>query len=145
MGFSEAKARFIGEVWQGTVGQIRRAPEIGVKWKEWADTQSVELVKLGTIVTDGANSFISNIDRLNAASQDPVKGPLIDLAIQVITNGEYTTNQARTVMGNLRSACVALRNAPKTTYAEISSALATFIAAVPVVPDDVNTAGTMWT
>lgn len=136
MGFSENKTRFAGEVWQGTVGQIRRAPELSATWKTWAQDGNPPLAVLAQYVTDGTTTLISNIDRLAAASNDAVKGPLIDAAIAFITAGQFTTAQAKTKMGQLRAACVALRNADKSTAQALITALDTFTAAAPTIPDD---------
>jgi hypothetical protein len=144
MGFSENKSRFAGQVWHGTVGQIRRAPELAAIWKTRAIAGQPSLAVLAQQVTDGAAAFIFNIDRLNAAAQDPVKGPLVDAAIAFITNGEFTTLQARTKMGQLRAACVTLRDADKSTDVALIAALDAFALAVPTVPDDIGNE-TVWT
>lgn len=144
MAIKENLARFAEQVWNGTVAQIRRAPVVAAKWKSWAQAQSVPLAELSARATDGAISFISNIDRLNVASQDPVKGPLVDAAIAYLGNGEYTTLQVRNIMGQLRSACVALRDANKSTYAALIVALDAFILAVPAIPDEPGSE-TIWT
>lgn len=136
MGFSENKMRFAAEVWQGTVGQIRRAPVLSAKWKAMALAGDPQLATLATYVTDGMSSFISNIDRLAAASNDAVKGPLVDAAVTFITAGQFTTAQAKAKMAQLRTACVALRNADKSTVQLLTAALDTFAASVPAIPDD---------
>lgn len=134
MAISENAQRFVSQVWQGTVGQIRRASELAAIWE--ARVGQPEWPNNAAAVTNGASSFIDNIDRLNAASQDATKGPLVDKAIAFLTDGVYTTNQVRNVMGNLRSACVTLRDADKSTDATLTSALQTFAANVPTLPDD---------
>jgi hypothetical protein len=142
MGFSENGSRFAEQVWNGTVGQIRNATQVGTLWRNRVGT--VPRAALAQHVTDGAVSFISNIDRLNTASQDPVKGPIIDAAIAYLTGGEITTAQARNTMGNLRSACVTLRDANKGSNVALGAALDTFIASIPSIPDDIGNE-TIWT
>lgn len=134
MAISENAQRFVSQVWQGTVGQLRRASELAAIWE--ARVGQPEWPNITTSVTNGASSFIDNIDRLNAASQDASKGPLVDKAIAFLTDGQYTTAQVRSVVGNLRSACVALRDADKSTDQALTSALQTFAADVPTLPDE---------
>lgn len=132
------------QVWTGTVAQIRRAPIVAAIWKDKLQSGVVTLERVNTWITDGCNAFLNTISRLNAAATDPVKGPLVDVAIFFITNGEHTTAQVRNFMGNLRNVILALRDADRSTQALCVTALDQFIADVPVVPDTPGSE-TIWT
>lgn len=143
MGFSENGSRFAHQVWNGTVGQIRRSTVLAGVWKARAQLGDMPVASLALQVTDGAASFISNIDQLNTAALDPIKGPLIDAAIAYLSAGTITTLQARTKMGQLRAACVTLRDANKSTTSALVAALDAFAIAVPTIPDDAGVI-TVW-
>lgn len=139
MAIYEDRQRIAYQVWNATVSQVRRAPVVAGIWKAHLQAGAVTLAQTNARITDGCASFLDTIARLNAAAQDPVKGPLVDAAIAFITNGEHTTQQVRNFMVNVRNAVIALRDADRSTQQLCIAALDTFIADIPSIPDAAGT------
>jgi len=138
-GLQENRKRLAEQFWQGTVGQIRRAPVVAARWKAWAETPGEGVPsaeEIATRATDGAVAFIDTIDRLGAKAQDAAYTGHLDAAIAYLTDGQFTVAQVRSGMATMRQACVALRDADKSTAQALIDALDALVAAVPVIPDE---------
>jgi hypothetical protein len=116
------------------VGQLRDMRGNANAHLAMAAAQNPAVTTLASYVNDCAAQYQLFLARLNTAlTVDPTKTKMLDgLARQNCASTDITTPGT-----TMNSAAVALGNASKTTYAEITTALNNFLAAIPAAPASV--------
>jgi hypothetical protein len=116
------------------VGQLRDMRNNANTHLAMAAAQNPGVATLASFVNDCAASYQNFLAKLNTAlTVEPTRTKMLDgLARLNCASTDITT--PGTIMNN---AAAALSSAPKTTYAEIASALNTFLAAIPAAPASV--------
>lgn len=99
--------------------------------KAMAQAQSPDLVTLQGFVSACALTYLGNLQWIIDLRNDPVKKQRL---LDIVTLLGWTESDITSVVTPLRQAAVALRDAPRTTYAEIIAACDALLTSVDAPP-----------
>ena len=121
------KRRIITQIENNITGLQRDMVQNALTHKTMAQAQSPSVEVLATFVTDAAIQYVRRLQwiidlRTNATRRQRL--------IDMLTSAGWTEQEVIDTVQALRQPAIALRDAPKTTYAEITTACDTLLAVV---------------
>lgn len=123
------KRRIINQIEQNLTGLQRDMVNNAKMHKEMAVAQSPDVATLSTFVQDCALEYLRRLQWVIDLRNNPVRRQRL---LDMIASAGWVEQDVIDYVQDLRQAAIALRDAPRTTYAEITAACDTLLASVPL-------------